>query len=125
MSNTMQLQPRMTEKAYSTANKLNCYIFDVPRNANKISVTKAVESQFKVSVVSVNINNVKGKAKQAYRRTGGSIKGFQNNVKRAYVTLKAGDKLPLFASVEESEAKEKKTQKIVEKSAKKIGKDKK
>ena len=117
MSKTLILKPRVTEKAYALAQRSNRYVFVVPSSANKLSVAAAVKDQFKVSVENVNITVIKGKAKQAYKKRGGTIKGRNSDSKRAYVTLKAGDTIPVFAAIEAAEAKAEKAQTAVDKAA--------
>lgn len=128
MSNLeMVLKPRMSEKAYGASQVLNTYVFDVDGAANKHSVARAVAEQYAVSVTSVRVVNVKGKAKRTVRKGGRPVMGRQSDTKKAYVTLKAGDTLPIFAAVEEAEAKEAKiNEKVataVEKAEKKAAKN--
>jgi large subunit ribosomal protein L23 len=123
MSKSIILIPRMSEKAYATSQSLNTYVFDVPKEANKHTVAQAVSVQFNVSVASVNIANVNGKTKRSYRKRGRAVTGRQSDTKKAYVTLKQGDTLPLFAAVEESEAKSEKLTELAEKAAEKRAKD--
>lgn len=129
MSKLMALQPRMSEKAYGLSKERQTYIFDVPLTANKMTVADAVEAQFDVTVENVNISIVKGKVKRTYRKNGRPSIGRDNDVKKAYVKLKAGDQIPVFAAVEEDEAKAEKAQeraeKLAEKQAKKVAKEKK
>lgn len=126
MDKTIVLKPRLSEKAYGLANARNTYVFDVPGDANKHTVARAVGAQFTVTVTEVNIANIKGKAKRTVRKNGRASAGRQSDIKKAYVTLKAGDSLPLFAAEEEAEAKEaKQTEKLAkasEKDAKKASK---
>lgn len=104
MSNkTMALKPVMSEKTYAESQSRNVYVFNVPGNANKLTVAGAVEAQFNVSVEAVNILNRKGKAKRTVRKGGRPITGRQSDVKKAYVTVKRGDSIPVFAAVEEAE----------------------
>jgi large subunit ribosomal protein L23 len=126
MSKSMVLTPRMSEKAYGVSQILNTYVFDVPTDANKHSVARAVSRQFAVTVTNVNIANINGKIKRTYRKRGRAVQGRQSDTKKAYVTLKQGDTLPLFAAVEESEAKSEKISELAEKAAeKRTKKDKK
>jgi large subunit ribosomal protein L23 len=102
---TIVLKPRVSEKAYALSEQGNTYIFDVPTDTNKFDIGKAVASQFSVTVTSVRIASVPGKAVRAYRKGGRrSINAKRSDVRKAYVTLKEGDKLPIFAAVEEPEA---------------------
>ena len=117
MSKTMTLRPRISEKAYGLSQQRNTYIFDVPRDANRFSVAAAVGAQFGVVVEDVRIANSKGKVKTQYtkrRRTTGQ----RSDSKRAYVRIKEGDKLPIFAAEEAEQAKEEKAAKKAKKAAK-------
>lgn len=116
MSLEIILKPRMSEKAYGLSQLTNTYVFDVPQGLNKHSVARAVSAQYEVTVEKVNVTNIKGKAKRTVRKNGRAANGKQNDTRKAYVTLKAGDKLPVFAAVEEEQAK---AEKAAEKAAKK------
>lgn len=116
------LVPRMSEKSYALSQALNTYVFDVPKSANKNTVALAVSAQFEVTVVGVNITNIKGKVIRTYRKRSRGGSGRQNDFKKAYVTLKEGDSLPLFAAVEEQEAKSEKLQEAADKAAEKRAK---
>ena len=126
MHKTIILKPRMSEKAYGLSQARNTYVFDVPEGANKHTVARAVAAQFDVVVTKVNIANIEGKAKRTIRKGGRASTGKQNDIRKAYVTLQAGQKLPIFAAVEEAEAKTEKAteaaQKAMEKRAKKEAK---
>ena len=99
------LKPRVSEKAYAQSEASNVYIFDVPADANKLDVAKAVAAQYEVGVTSVKIASVPGKTVRAYRQRGRrSINGKRSDIRKAYVTLKEGDKLPIFAAMENPEA---------------------
>lgn len=89
MSNLL-LAPRISEKAIMLAQK-GTYIFEVPTSTNKIEVTKAVESAFKVNVTAVNIIIAKGKLKRFKK-----LMGRQSDTKKALVTLKKGQSIDLF-----------------------------
>lgn len=102
MNKTILLKPHVSEKTYAQSELKNVFVFDVPSELNRTQVKSAVEAQFEVTVTSVNILNVKGKAKRSYRRTSGWSVGKRNDVKKAYVTLKEGDSIAIFASEEES-----------------------
>jgi large subunit ribosomal protein L23 len=106
----LALKPRISEKGYALSEQANTYIFDVPSNVNKFDVAGAVKSQFEVTVINVRLAGVPGKAVRSYRNRGRkSISAKRSDIRKAYVTLKEGDKLPIFAAVEEPEApKEKK-----------------
>ena len=115
------LKPRLSEKSYGLSQVRNTYVFDVDSEANKHSVARAVADQYEVTVTNVNITNLNGKNKRTFLdRRGKFVRGARSDVKKAYVTLKEGDKLPIFAQEEEAEAK---AEKAAEKAAKKAGKE--
>jgi large subunit ribosomal protein L23 len=82
------IAPIVSEKATQVAEKNNQVLFKVLRDATKPEIKAAVELLFKVEVDSVSVVNVKGKVK----RFGRSI-GRRDHVKKAYVSLKAGQEL--------------------------------
>lgn len=82
------VQPIISEKATMAAEKHNQVLFKVLRDATKPEIKAAVELMFKVDVESVSTVTQKGKVK----RFGRSI-GRRDHVKKAYVSLKAGQEL--------------------------------
>lgn len=80
--------PIVSEKATNVAEKHNQVLFKVLRDATKPEIKAAVELMFKVEVDSVQVVNQKGKVK----KFGRSI-GRRDHVKKAYVSLKAGQEL--------------------------------
>ena len=122
MDKSLLLRPLMTEKSYGLAENARTYVFSVPKSANKLTVARAVAAQFGVSVADVRITNITGKLKRTVRKGGRAQTGRRIDVKKAYVTLKAGDSLPFFAAIKEEEEKEQKAQ---EKLAKAAAKEKK
>lgn len=104
MSMTLVIKPRMSEKAYGLSQKNDVYIFDVPCDTNKAEVARAIAEQFKVGVVRVNMANLKGKPKRTAHKGGRPTAGSRSDIKKAYVTLKKGDSIPIFAT-EEAESK--------------------
>jgi len=109
MSKTMILKPRVSEKSYAQSQE-NVYIFSVSASADKTSIARAVEAQFGVLVTTVNTSLSKGKSKRTIRKGGRPIAGRTNSYKKAYVTLKEGQSIPLFAS-NEDDKKSKKSEK--------------
>jgi large subunit ribosomal protein L23 len=119
MSKTVTLRPRLSEKTYGQSND-RVYVLEVPKEVNKHSVARAVEAQFEVKVMSVNMTNIPGKAKRIVSITGKRQKnaeGRRSNLKKAYVTLQTGHALPFFDAIEEEEQKEQATQEKVDKAA--------
>jgi len=117
MSKSITLRPRLSEKTYGLSES-RVYVVEVPKDTNKHTVARAVEAQFEVKVVKVNIVNVKGKAKRTMSLTGKrslNSEGKRSDFKKAYVTLAEGNSLPFFAAVEEEEQKEEKLQKQMDK----------
>ena len=92
-----QLKPLVTEKSYALANALNKYIFLIPRGVNKIQVRKEVEKKYKVEVTGVNMIVRPGKkyrdlkTRRTYRK---------EDMKKAVVQLKKGDKIDEFLNIE-------------------------
>ena len=84
------LAPVISEKSYGLLDE-NKYTFEVHPLANKTQIKIAVEKVFQVKVLDVNTLNRAGKRK----RTRGGF-GRRANVKRAIVTLKAGDRIDVF-----------------------------
>ena len=87
------VSPVMTEKA-TEAGSLNQYAFKVVKEANRLQVKEAIERQFDVNVVKVNILNVKPKFKADRSRRGKAkrIPGY----KKAIVHVKKGETLDIF-----------------------------
>jgi large subunit ribosomal protein L23 len=88
------LRPVVSEKSYALLDE-GVYTFVVAPGASKTEIRQAVESIFNVRVVNVNTLNRRGKRKRN-RRTG--TFGSRADIKRAIVTLAAGDRIDLFES---------------------------
>ena len=82
--------PIVSEKATLIADKSNAVTFKVLQDASKPEIKAAVELMFKVEVKGVSVVNTKGKTKRF-----GKTVGRRDNVRKAYVTLKAGQELNL------------------------------
>ncbi len=104
MDKTMTLKPRISEKSYALSQSNNVYVFQVPSNANRLTVAGAIKAQFDVTVINVNIAVVKGKTKRTVRKGGKQSFGKRVDVKKAYVTLKEGDTIGIFASEDDKKA---------------------
>ena len=81
------LKPTITEKS-TLLQESGKYTFRVALRANKVEVKQAVEQNFGVSVLDVNITKLKGKQKRYGPRF-----TKQPDVKKAVVTLKTGDRI--------------------------------
>ena len=86
------VRPVISEKTYGLMDR-NVYVFVVDPRATKIDVRHAVEQTFGVAVEKVNTLTRRGKATRN-RRT--NTVGRRPDTKRAFVTLKAGDKIELL-----------------------------
>ena len=90
---TMIRRPLITEKNLSMKETEGTLVFDVAPEASKTEVKQAVEALFKVKVAAVRTANVAGK-----ERRRGKFAGYRADWKKAYVRLKAGEKLPEYVS---------------------------
>ena len=79
--------PIITEKTASLANE-NKYAFKVSPKANKTEIKQAIESIFKVKVMSITTSNSHPKKKRA-----GKYTGMTNKYKRAIVRLAEGQSI--------------------------------
>ncbi|CAI8011839.1 50S ribosomal protein L23 [Geodia barretti] len=84
------LRPTITEKS-TLLQEVGQYTFVIAPRANKTMVKQAVQENFNVTVLSVNITRNHGKRK----RYGPRYKK-QPDVKKAVVTLQAGDRIELI-----------------------------
>jgi large subunit ribosomal protein L23 len=85
-------RPVITEKGLDQKEDKSTLCFEVDVHANKRDVKEAVEKLFKVKVASVNTSNCFGK-----ERRRGRYSGYQPDWKKAYVRLKAGEKMIEYA----------------------------
>lgn len=79
------IRPHVSDKAYGLSDTNSTIVFEVARFASKQDVKSAVEQLFEVKVESVNILNVKGKARRF-----GRVEGRTKAWKKAYVKLAEG-----------------------------------
>lgn len=82
------LAPQISEKATMVSERNNQIIFVVSNDATKPEIKAAVELLFKVNVSSVQVANTKGKVKRF-----GRTMGRRGNVRKAYVSLQAGQEI--------------------------------
>jgi large subunit ribosomal protein L23 len=87
------VQPLLTEKLTGLREKTNTVGFIVHPNANRVQIKQAVEALLKVKVEKVNVMNVRGKTKRL-----GRFSGRRSDWKKAFVTLKEGEKLEMYES---------------------------
>ena len=84
------IRPQMTEKSHVLL-MLNQYVFRVMRDADKVSVRKAVEALYGVHVEQVRMISVP-KQNRMFRGRKGSVSGF----KKAIVTVRSGETIEVF-----------------------------
>lgn len=87
-------RPIVTEKGVAKKEAERTLCFEVAKEANKVQVKAAVEQLFKVKVAGVRTSNSVGKLRRRGRFT-----GYRSDWKKAYVTLKAGEKMPEYAEI--------------------------
>ena len=93
------VKPVITEKMTAQGEKFNRYGFVVAKAANKVEIKSAVEKLYGVTVESVNTQNYVGKVKTR-NTTRGIAVGRVNQHKKAVVTLKAGESIDFYASIQ-------------------------
>jgi len=79
----------VTEKT-SLLNNKGCYVFEVPNSVNKIELKKSIESNFNVTVKTINILNSLTKNTRKYTNNGTIDKKIKV-IKKAFVYLKEGE----------------------------------
>jgi len=85
-------RPLVTEKTTVMKEDGRTLVFEVARQANKLDVKRAVEKLLGPKVASVRTSIAHGKQKRQ-----GQFVGRRSDWKKAYVVLRAGEKLPEFA----------------------------
>ena len=86
-------RPLITEKGLGKKETEGTLVFEVVPAASKSEVKQAVEALFKVKVAEVRTAKMAGK-----ERRRGKYAGYRADWKKAYVRLKAGEKLPEYVS---------------------------
>ena len=84
-------RPLITEKTTVLREDGRTLVFQVSRDANKIDIRRAVEQLLGSKVQSVRTSLAHGKVKRQ-----GRFVGRRADWKKAYVTLREGEKLPEF-----------------------------
>jgi len=87
-------RPIVTEKGVARKDGERTLCFEVAPDANKTEIRKAVEMLFKVKVDDVRTVNNLGKLRRR-----GRFSGYRSDWKKAYVKLKAGQKVPEYAEI--------------------------
>ena len=85
-------RPVITEKGLGVKETDATLVFEVAAKASKTEIKNAVQAIFKVKVDEVRTANFAGK-----ERRRGKFTGYRPDWKKAYVKLKAGEKMPEYA----------------------------
>jgi large subunit ribosomal protein L23 len=88
------VRPIVTEKAVNKKDAENTLCFEVNAEANKTEIKAAVQKLFKVKVADVHTVKTVGKLRRR-----GRFSGYRSDWKKAYVRLKAGEKMPEYAEI--------------------------
>ena len=84
-------RPLVTEKTTVLRDDGRTVVFEVAKAANKIDIRRAIEKLLGAKVAAVRTATTRGKLKRQ-----GRFVGRRSDWKKAYVTLKSGEKLPDF-----------------------------
>ncbi|MCC6862265.1 MAG: 50S ribosomal protein L23 [Bryobacterales bacterium] len=87
-------RPVVTEKGFGKKEAEQTLCFEVAADANKTQIRQAVEKLFRVRVQEVRTMNLEGKMRRRGRFT-----GYRPDWKKAYVKLRAGEKMPEYAEI--------------------------
>ena len=87
-------RPLVTEKGQTKKDGERTLCFEVASAANKTQIRQAVETLFKVKVEEVRTSTTAGKMRRR-----GRFSGYAGDWKKAYVKLKAGQKVPEYAEI--------------------------
>lgn len=87
-------RPIVTEKGVAKKESERTLCFEVAPEANKVMVKAAVEQLFKVKVAGVRTVSGVGKLRRR-----GRFSGYRSDWKKAYVKLRAGEKMPEYAEI--------------------------
>lgn len=87
------VRPLLTEKITGLREQTNTVGFVVHSHANRVQIKQAVEALLKVKVQRVNVLTMPGKLKRL-----GRFSGRRSDWKKAFVTLKKGEKLEMYES---------------------------
>ena len=87
-------KPIVTEKAVTKKEGERTLCFQVASGANKTEIRNAIQTLFKVKVADVRTSVTSGKLRRR-----GRFSGYRADWKKAYVKLKAGEKLPEYTEI--------------------------
>jgi large subunit ribosomal protein L23 len=87
-------RPIVTEKGVAKKDAERTLCFEVKVDANKTQIKNAVQTLFKIKVEEVRTSTTAGKLRRR-----GRFAGYRADWKKAYVRLKAGEKMPEYAEI--------------------------
>jgi large subunit ribosomal protein L23 len=87
-------KPVVTEKGVTKKDSERTLCFEVAIGATKPQVKAAIEQLFKVKVADVRTVVTEGKLRRQGRFT-----GYRSDVKKAYIRLKPGQKVPEYSEI--------------------------
>jgi large subunit ribosomal protein L23 len=87
-------RPIVTEKGVTKKDGERTLCFEVALDANKTQIRSAIQSLFKIKVEDVRTTTTAGKLRRR-----GKYAGYRSDWKKAYVKLKAGQKMPEYAEI--------------------------
>lgn len=87
-------RPLVTEKGVAKKDAERTLCFEVAAGANKTQIRHAVQTVFKVKVEDVRTSTTAGKLRRR-----GRFSGYRSDWKKAYVRLKAGEKMPEYTEI--------------------------
>ena len=87
-------RPLVTEKGVTKKDSERTLCFEVAASANKTEIRNAIQTLFKVKVEEVRTSMTAGKMRRR-----GRFSGYRADWKKAYVKLKAGEKVPEYAEI--------------------------
>lgn len=119
MNKDLLLVPIMSEKTYGLSKVNNVFTFKVPISSNVTQIADAVAAQYGVTVESVRTLRQNGKVVRTIRKAARPGYGKRVDYKKAYVTLAAGQTIPVFAAIDEAAEAESKAAEKADKKAKK------
>ena len=87
-------RPIVTEKGVAKKDDERTLCFEVSSEANKTQIRNAVQTLFKVKVEDVRTSLTAGKLRRR-----GRYAGYRADWKKAYVRLRAGEKMPEYGDI--------------------------
>lgn len=92
------IKPVVTEKSNAVQEKSNRFTFVVDKNANKLTIKKAIETMYGVSVDKVWTHLIPAKAKTRFTKAG-VASGRKPAYKKAIVSLVEGDTIDFYNNI--------------------------